>query len=311
MVHAGTTYHVTRTTIGRMFLLAPSPVVNRVIRFCLFRAAAIYEVQVHWVVVESNHFHAGVTDIRGNISRFMAWFDGMVAKNLVAHYEQTRPNEYLDAIWSKDHFNAVVLPNAEAVMKAMAYDLTNPVKDGLVHDYRQWPGLISRPGDWLKPKERARRVDGLFFSSKDKLSRYVDVKYTVPPVLAGRKLELRVDDMNALIRDSMKNAWTDMSLKKRSFLGVKGVLAVDPFESPQTPRLKGKRTPSFAAGGDTALLKEGLTLLRNFRKRYREAWTELRNGVRDVVFPAGTYLLRTRFGVTCDVLHPPWCIAAT
>jgi hypothetical protein len=59
------------------------------------------------------------------------------------------------------------------------------------------------------------------------------------------------------------------------------------------------------------MLKEGLTLLRNFRHTYRECWTKFCGGVRDVIFPAGTYLLRVRFGAVCDSLHPPWCVAVT
>ncbi len=42
---------------------------------------------------------------------------------------------------------------------------------------------------------------------------------------------------------------------------------------------------------------EALERLREFLTAYREAWRRLRDGVRDVVFPAGTWLLaRTMTG---------------
>lgn len=308
-IHAGVTYHVTHTTIGRMFLLKPDDVVNQVMLFCLFRAAEELGVLVHSVIVESNHLHAVVTDVRGELSRFMHWLDMMTAKNLIAYYEKLYPELYLAAIWSKDKYNATVLPNANAVIKAITYDLTNPVKDGLVSDYRDWPGLKSRPGDWMQPARTVKRPKGLAFSDSSKQHREVKAKYVAPPSLRGRPLQLAVDDVHAMIRDTTQSIRKDFALNGRTFLGVKAVLAVSPFDSPRKPRIKGKRVPTFAAGGDTELLKEGLKRVRAFRKTYRECIQRFLAGARDVVFPAGTYLMRIRFGVRCDDWSPPWCHA--
>ncbi len=93
-------------------------------------------------------------------------------------------------------------------------------------------------------------------------------------------------------------------------MGAEAAKAVHPFSSPRTPRLKGKRAPSFAAGGDTALLKVCLTLLRVFRQTYRECMQRYLAGERDVVFPAGTYLMRKLHRVSCDAWSPPWCTAS-
>lgn len=311
MVFDGTTYLITRTTTGRRFLLRPGGVVNEVFLYCLFRAAKKYGVQVHCVSVESNHFHAVVTDMRGEISRFVQWLDSMVANNLMRHYGRTHPSECLDGIWSKDHFSAVVLATPEQIIKSIVYGLTNPVKDGLVRDYRQWPGLNSRPGDWLKPTQHARRPRGLFFSDKSKKHRWAEVKYTVPPMFADRDTEHFVDSVNAMIRDTTKSLRRRLAIENRAFLGVKESLAVNPFDSPQTPRPKGLRSPCFAAGGDTTVLTACLALLRSFRQRYRAAWAQLRQGMKGVVFPAGTYLLRVHHNVAHETLHPPWCCAAT
>lgn len=309
MVFALTTYHVTRTTLDRKFLLRPSPVVNGIMRYCLFRAAQKYGVLVHSVVVQSNHFHAVVTDVRGEISAFMHWFDMMVAKNLIAHYARSHPDAYLDAIWDKTHFNAVILPNAAAVIAAIGYDLSNPVKDGLVRDHREWPGLISRPADWARSGRRVKRPKGLYFSERDASTRYVTERFTVPPALQDRSLGQAVNDVCARVRDCIRAARANLALEQRACLGTKAVLAADPFDSPQQPRVKGKSVPTFASGGDQTLLREGTTLVRRFRQTYRDKWRELTRRVSNVMFPAGTYLLKKRLLVRCEDWQPPWCIA--
>jgi hypothetical protein len=44
---------------------------------------------------------------------------------------------------------------------------------------------------------------------------------------------------------------------------------------------------------------EALSRLVEFLRRYREAWRARRAGVTNVLFPAGTYLLRVAHGVPC------------
>lgn len=308
-IHPGVTYHVTHTTVGRQFLLRPDAVVNQIMLFCLFYAAKECDVLVHSVMVESNHFHAVITDLKGNLSRFMHRLDMLSAKCLIAHWQKQYPELYLAQIWSTAKYNAVVLPNANAVINAIAYDATNPIKDGLVSDFRDWPGLKSRPGDWLQPARTVQRPLGLAFKDSSKKDREVPVKYVVPPALRDRRSELAVDDVHARIRDVTRSIRKERAFAGKGHLGAKAVMAMRPFDSPSTPRIKGKRTPTFAAGGDTELLKEGLKRVRAFRQGYRDCIQRFLGGARDVVFPAGTYLMRVRFRATCDDWSPPWCHA--
>jgi hypothetical protein len=44
---------------------------------------------------------------------------------------------------------------------------------------------------------------------------------------------------------------------------------------------------------------EALSRMLSFMREYREAWRSWRAGVRDVLFPAGTYLLRVQHGARC------------
>jgi putative transposase len=309
MLFAQQTLHITSTTLQRMFLLKPDAVVNQILFYCLFRAAEDHGVLVHSVFVASTHVHMVVTDVRGEVSEFMHWFSMMTAKNLIAYYEKQYPEMYLESIWSKQPYNAPVLANANAVIKAIAYDVTNPEKDGLVRDFRDWPGVCSRPHDWTQPARKVKRPEGLAFSRRDTEHREVTVKFTVPPALCDRSLQLAVDDVNAAIRDNTKSIRKEFELEGRTWLGEEGVLAVSPFDSPNTPRSKGKRVPNFACGGDEALMKACLTLLRLFRHAYHECMQRYLAGDHTAVFPAGTYLMRQRHHVACEELRPPWCVA--
>ena len=303
-----TTYLVTQTVLGRKLLLTPCPIVNQVLLYCAFRAAKRTGVEIHWVAVEANHLHMGVTDRDGNISKFMQIMDRLIALCLMAHYRKTHPQEHLEGIWSKGQFSAVALLNREAVLDKFVYSLTNCVKDGLVPDYRKWPGLCSRPSDWLRGVRHAERPK-LFFNQKNTVWATVPYQFTVPPALRDRTPELLVEDAEALIREKQ---WAlQAEHKDKGFRGVKAVLNADPFGSPNSPRPRGLTNPTVAAGGDTELLRAALRLVRSFRERYREALKRYRNGVLDALFPAGTLKMRLLHHARCDVLDAPWCTPAT
>jgi putative transposase len=304
----GGTYLVTRTTSERRFFLRPSPVVAEVFTYCLFRAANAHGVLVHAACVESSHFHLVVTDTRGELSEFMRWLDRHVALCLIEHYRSAHPGQNLEGIWSKQPFSAALLLTEAAILDAMAYTLTNPVKDGLVRDYRKWPGFVSRPGDWLKPVRYARRPE-LYFDQDDDALREVPARITIPPQFGDREPEAFVRDVEARIRDAQRAAATTIAHAGRSVLGEKAILRQDPFASPTSTRPKHQLNPRIAAGGDTDALKQGILALRYFRERYREAWHRFRRGLK-TIFPAGTYLLRRLYGVSCHPLDTPWCCRA-
>jgi len=302
----GGTYLVSRTCDQRMYLLKPDPVVDEVVLYCLFRAANQCGVLVHAASVESNHLHAVVTDPRGELSELMKWFDRHVAMCLIAHYRRTHPKRHLEAVWSKHPFSATLLITENAILDAIIYTLTNPVKDGLVPDYRKWPGLNSRPSDWLKPVRYAARPE-LYFDQRKREYAEVPYRFSIPLQFAGRSPEYFVRDVEALISEQQRALHASRS--GRGFAGARRVLAVNPFDSPDSVRPKGKLNPHLAAGGDSAALKQAMLALRLFREAYREAYKAFRRGLA-VVFPAGTYLMRRLYGVACHPLDTSWCATA-
>jgi len=305
---SGGTYLVTRTTLERRFLLRPDPVVNEVFTYCLFRAASQHGILVHAVCVEATHFHAVVTDPRGELSDFMRWLDRHVALCLMAHYRHSHPHRQLEGIWSKQPFGATLLLTPEAILDKVVYTLVNPVKDGLVRDYRKWPGTISRPGDWLQPTRYARRPS-LYFKQDDEEHRRVPARLVAPPQLSDRKLVDLVQEVESLIRERSRAAAATLAADKRSFMGPKAARRQDPFDAPRSRRPRYQRNPHVAAGGNREALTQGIAALRSFRACYREAWRAFQRGLR-AVFPAGTYLMHRRYRCECEPLDAPWCALA-
>ena len=288
----GTTYLITRRCSERRFFLRPEPLVGQVFRYVLAYAAAALGVEVHAVIVLSNHFHAVITDPDQRLSAFMGQLDGLVARCLNAARHRG------EAFWSSGTFSAVALLGEESVWEKLVYVHCNAVKAGLVRDPLDWPGFRTTPEDMLGNRVSARRP-GVFF--RESMPEKTELNLTVPPALAHleskqvlAELKERVDAEVTKIREARRKA-------KLGWLGRRGVLAQQVDQSPGGTFPSRRTNPhiSCRTPGRFRREKEKLIAWRQAYREAREAWIR---GVRDVVFPAGTYLLRTVFGVRCEAV---------
>ena len=62
----------------------------------------------------------------------------------------------------------------------------------------------------------------------------------------------------------------------------------------------GARNPTFAARGNQVTARLAARALRGFRAAYREALDAWKCGVRGVVFPLGTWLMRVLHHADCE-----------
>ena len=76
---------------------------------------------------------------------------------------------------------------------------------------------------------------------------------------------------------------------------------LNPFDTPKTPRRKGKLNPTFAAGTAEGQ-RRGRAIVNAFRAAYREALHKWRHGLA-CVFPAGTFWLARFARVACAPLE--------
>jgi REP element-mobilizing transposase RayT len=301
----GATYLVTRTTVMSLFLLTPSGPVNQIMEYCIAWAARGRGIRIHAVSVESNHFHMVVTDTEGRLSDFMQELNRSAARCLLAHYRERFPNRRLDAVWTHaQSFSATLLLTPSAVLDKIVYTLTNPVKDGLVRDYRKWPGLNTRPGDWRRGTRSARRPAVYFTKTPAELS------YTVcAPAQLGDSIEHAIATIELHIRMMQERTAAELAAKGRSAMGVNAVRATNPLDAPRAQRPLSDINPSLAAGGDSQALSAGKLALKLFRLSYRVAWEKFKSFA-CATFPGGTLLMRKRFGQACTALDVCWCVTA-
>ena len=299
----GGTYLVTHTTVMSMFLLVPSKVVNQVMEYCIAWAARERGVLLHAISVESNHYHLVVTDLEGRLSEFIQEFQRTSARCLMQYYRAKFPSARLEGLWSgAGPFTDTLLVNAAAILDKLVYTFTNPVKDGLVRDYRQWPGFNTRPSHWRQGPRTIERPEFYFKHTPETLTYEL-----TPPRQLGTDVERVIADVEGHIRREQAQIATNMRAQKRTFAGTKAVLRTSPLDSPDTPRPEGKLTPRLAAGGDAKSLAAAAAALKLFRIAYRRAWKRFKE-LGDAVFPGGTLRMHKRFGVECEPFDAGcWC----
>jgi REP element-mobilizing transposase RayT len=289
-VLSGTTYLVTRRCSERRFFLRPSALTNAIFSYVLAVAATRYRVNVHALCVLSNHYHLLVTDPDAQLPAFMQYLDGLVARATNASLGRW------EGFWSPEASYSAVsnAATADIVAKA-AYVLANPVAAGLVRSGREWPGLWTAPEQLGAATISAARPK-VFFSPAGDMPASAELVLTVPPGFASAG-EFQVA-VAAALHGLEEKSRRELAAEKRGFLGRVRVLAQKPFTRPAPGEPRRALNPRVAARDKWKRI-EALSRLIGFLREYRAARRVLRSGVRDVVFPAGTYLLRIEHGVRC------------
>ena len=284
---------LTRTTSDRRFLLRPGPLVNQVFGYCLFAAAEQYGTLLHACTVLSNHVHLIVTAPEEQLSDFNAWLNRAVACCLLEQYRDDYPDETLETVWSASKPHELTLSNKEAILSKMQYLYTNTVKDLLVHDYRKWPGLTSRPRDMLDGgKKYTFTRPELYFAEHTTAPEEVTGKFTIPPVFADEDPADFIRTVEALVSEEQQRLQAKNAGK--TYLGAKAAMKVHPLDSPKNQRPRRNLTPTVAAGGDRDVLREAKKAVIAFRRAYRAAWLKFQE-TGTALFPPGTLNMHHRY----------------
>jgi putative transposase len=281
---------VTRRCSERRFFLRPSRIVNELFLYILAIAARRYGILVHAFCVLSNHCHLVVTDVEGRLPAFMQYVDSLVARAMNASLGR------FEAFWATDGSYSAVEPLDPAdVVAKIAYVLANPVAARLVRRGAEWPGL------WTAPEKIGRETltaprPKLFFDPKSYMPEAAELELTTPPRFDS------ADEFRALLSEELRGLEEkhrqEAASRGRRFLGAARVLAQSPFARPPCGEKRFELKPRIAARDKWRRI-EALSRLKSFLRAYRQAWIARRSGMRDVQFPAGTYLLRIMHGVQC------------
>jgi REP element-mobilizing transposase RayT len=285
----GTRYLLSRRCSERRFFLKPSKALNDVVAYVLAVAAERYGVVIHGFCVLSNHFHCVLTDARGNLPAFEQYLDSLVARSINALYGRW------ESFWAPGSYSAVTLSSAEDVLSKLAYVLANPTTAGLVRRASEWPGLWSGPHRIGAGPVLVRRPEH-FFRASGPMPVTTALELVCPPGFESVDAFRR--QLAAAVTALEDAAARDLASQGHSFLGARRVLAQKPGARPAAGEPRRRLNPRVA-GRDKWKRIEAISRLKSFLGEYRAAWLSFTRGVRDTIFPPGTYWMRVAYGVRC------------
>jgi hypothetical protein len=176
----------------------------------------------------------------------------------------------------------------------MAYTIANPTSAMLVRSPEEWPGVLLQ---WSSKPTEVEMPD-VFFDQAGNLPKKLPLELVRPKIFAQltdeqltRALHSEVEKLVRCVRAAAVETGT-------AFLGAKAVLNQSFDAKPSTEEAFGTLNPQIAASS-TIVRVRAIQKMKHFVKAYREAWLRWRDGIRDVLFPAGTYALRLHSGVPC------------
>jgi putative transposase len=276
-------------------LLRPDPAFNQLYTYCLALIAARHDIAVHAAVVMSTHEHLVLTDTRGRLPLFLRELHRLVALGVKVL------RRWEGAVWDHERPSVVHLRTQRAIIEKLAYVMANPVEAGLVARADEWPGVRVGPDQLGRARLQAARPEYYFDESNSAWPARATLQLTLPEL--GN---LSDDDFRAHVADELdqqeKQARQAVSDKGWTFMGARRVLKTSPFDRATSWEPIRGRNPTFAVGrGHKSAFFEAVTALRAFRHAYREALDRWRHGVRDHLFPAGTWMMTTLHGALVAV----------
>lgn len=284
----GATYLVTRRCSERRFFLRPSRKTTAILHYLLGAIAERYGILIHAFCVLSNHYHLVLTDPGARLPEFHRDLDALIARAVNCSLGRW------EALWDPDSYSAVKLEGAQTILEKMAYVLANPVAAGLVRRAAEWPGLWSDPkllGGEALSIDRPRE----FFRANGPLPAIARLQLIPPPGFEASDL---AETLSRLLAEAEDRAAAALADAGRSFLGVARVLAQSPHARAAANERRRGLNPRIASRNSWKRI-EALARLKEFGSAYRDALGAWRAGLRDALFPPGTWLMRVQHRVRC------------
>jgi hypothetical protein len=281
----GMVFMITRRTVGRTHLFQPDAVIKQLFLYILAVCAARYGIIVHAAVLMSTHEHLVLSDPLGKLSEFLAQLHRLMALTVKIH------RKWEGAVWDSSPPSEVELITVQAVIEKLAYVMANPVEAGLVMHAHEWPGVTTVPSQLGTAQFTAKRPEIYFDADNPQWPEEATLQLQMPQL--GMSDETVREKVSAELGYLECKAHAEVKAKGWRFLGAQRIALLSPFKQAKSWEPIRGRNPTFAVGrGQRAAFFHAVKVLRTFRKLYREALSEWRRGVRDVIFPAGTLLMR-------------------
>ena len=294
LIRPNATYLVTRRVEGRRFLLRPDQAFNRLFLYVLTHRLNRHGIELHAVVVMSDHYHLVISVPDENVSDLMRELNETLSKAI----KVLRPHAR-GVVWEPGGLGITELHGVDAIVHEIAYCIVNPVKAGLVYRPEDWPGVLTQVAQLGRTTLGAARP-GYYFTGKDTWDEDASVGVRLPASVVEHYGDAdRAREAVAIeVERQLEEARAHVKAQGWNVLGVIGVKNASPYQHARSDETSGGRRPHLATGpGQVALRFEKIRELKAFRRAYRAALTRWCAGERDVEFPAGTYWMRVHHGV--------------
>ena len=295
-IYEDDTVFVTRRCHRREYLLTPNDEVRNLLGYLATVLSQERNIDLLNIAAEPNHYHANVKDHDANLPEFTRDFHSFSARALNRMFHDE------GSIWNCSQTSHVSLEDDEAVLDKMLYSVLNPVKDGLVENVEEYPGLnvswpdepitFTRPDVWFNPK--AKKKDGSQRWPDEVI--YDPKRPDIFETLTDKELRDLFDAERAAREKALR------AEHEGGYVGAKKLKTRDRHDRPVLDKPPSKVSPTVAARSKTKRIGR-LILDRAFRREHDEARERLAAGEKDVVFPYGTYKMRVIYGV--KVAPPP------
>ena len=278
---------VTRRTLRRHHLFRPDPAIRQLYLYTLAVCAREFGVLVHAVTLMSTHEHLVVTDVQGRLPDFLRRLHRLVSLGTKVIRKWEGPT------WDHERSSVVRLLTQQAVIEKLAYAMANPVKAGLVHSARDWPGITVLPHELGRRTFVIMRPEDFFDPDNPKWPDQVELTLTLPPTL---ETDYRPEAIRKAVANELdlQERLARQEVKERGWrvLGAERVRRISPYRRATSVEPTRGINPTFAVGrGHRKAFFQAVTELRAFRRAYRNALEQWRDGLRSVVFPQGTWCM--------------------
>jgi len=190
----------------------------------------------------------------------------------------------------------VRLVTDEDIEEKIAYVAANPVAAGLVHAPREWPGFIA----WEEATFLVRRPTS-YFRKNGTCAPELPLRLVRPRVRDGRTCSHGewTERLARVVAGKVFEAQRGLRAAGKSFLGRAAVLAGSFVQRARSYETRFGIIPTFAAKEESVRAWLG-RVEREFRQGHRSALAQWRDGVREVVFPFGTWWMKIAHSATVE-----------
>ncbi len=291
MVYPGQTVMVTRRTLRRHFLLRPDRQLNQLFLYLVAIFVQKFGTQLSAIQVMSDHYHMVITDVSGRLPDLLRELHRVVALCVKVLRKWEGP------VWEPCSVSVVELLTAEAAAQAMVYTWLNAVRAGLVREPRAWPGVTTALRDVDGPAILVKRPSLYLDPASGRWPEEIALRITMPPVLAALGKDKARELLCAELERQLEEARGHVREQGWKVVGAAHCKGLSPYQRATSWEPLRARNPVLAAGrGCQQALRQGIAVLRAFRQAYRAALERWHRGVRDVLFPYGTWWMAHHHG---------------